>query len=50
MLRSDWSILTSLLGDLKMLLLVLDRLVVSAERVQSVADVAVRLALARDIA
>jgi hypothetical protein len=29
MLRSDWPILASLLGDLKVLLLVLDRLVVS---------------------
>jgi hypothetical protein len=46
MLRSVWSIRTSLLRDLKFLLMVLNCLVVSAERAQSVANVAVRPALA----
>jgi hypothetical protein len=46
MLRSDWLILTSLLRDLQTILVVLDRLVVSAELLQSDADVAVRPALA----
>jgi hypothetical protein len=49
-MRSDWSFPTSLLHDLQTLLLVVDRLVVSAERVQSVANVAVRLALAALVA
>jgi hypothetical protein len=50
MLRCDWSIPTGLLRDLQMLLVELDRLVVSAEREQSVADVAVRSALAALVA
>jgi hypothetical protein len=50
MLRSDWSIPTSLLLDLQSLLEVLEGLVVSTEPLQSVADVAVRLALAALVA
>jgi hypothetical protein len=50
MLRSDWSILTSLLRYLQFLLVVLDRLVVSSQSLHSIADIRVRTALARDIA
>jgi hypothetical protein len=49
-LHSDWPIHTSLLRDLQMFLVVLDRLVVLAERRQSAADVAVRPALAALVA
>jgi hypothetical protein len=45
-LISDWLILASLLRDLQILLVGLDRLVVSAEQLQSDADVGVRPALA----
>jgi hypothetical protein len=50
MLRCDWSISTGLLRDLQILLVVLEGLVVSAERSQSAADVAVRRALAALVA
>jgi hypothetical protein len=46
MLRSDWSISTSLLRDLQTFLVVLEGLVVSAECRQRAVDVAVRRALA----
>jgi hypothetical protein len=49
-LRCGWSVPTSLLRDLQLLLVVLEGLIVSAERVQSVADVAVRPALAALVA
>jgi hypothetical protein len=50
MLRYHWPIPTSLLRNLQMLLVVLESFVVSAERVQSIAYVAVRPALASLVA
>jgi hypothetical protein len=46
MLRSDWPIPTSLLGDLKMLLGIFDGLVESACLSEAASNVSVRLALA----
>jgi hypothetical protein len=49
MVRSDWSIFTSLLRDLQLLLVVADCLIKATQGVHSIADIGVSFALTGDV-